>query len=180
MRIPNRAVRIAALKKIEKDRNLILESSKDTAGISNEAVLAAVFFKFIGADIIYKEYVADWWAMEHDLIKLALSLVQYHADHGSYPEKLSDLVPSYLDAIPKDIFNDSDLHYTREGKGYVLYSVGRNGEDDGGLDMPTSLMGISISGGPMTYEDEEGNVYKEKPRDRDDIIIRVPYKKKLK
>ena len=134
LRMPHQADRIAALKKIEKDRDLILEASKDTAGISNEAFLAAVFFKFIGADIIYKEYQADRWAMEYDLIKLALSLAQYHADHGSYPEKLNDLVPSYLEAIRKDIFNDSDLHYTREGKGYVLYSVGRNGKDDGGKD----------------------------------------------
>ena len=35
--------------------------------------------------------------------------------------------------MPKDIFNnDADLHYLRKGNGYLLYSVGDNGKDDGG------------------------------------------------
>ena len=35
--------------------------------------------------------------------------------------------------VPKDIFNnDADLHYSRKGDGYLLYSVGENGKDDGG------------------------------------------------
>ena len=38
-----------------------------------------------------------------------------------------------LRKIPKDIFNDdADLHYMRKGDGYLLYSVGANGKDDGG------------------------------------------------
>jgi hypothetical protein len=35
--------------------------------------------------------------------------------------------------VPKDIFNhDADLHYTLKAGGCVLYSVGKNGKDDGG------------------------------------------------
>ena len=49
--------------------------------------------------------------------------------------------PKYAAKIPQDVFSDGDLHYRREGNGYLLYSVGMNGRDDGGRgrDDPTNL-----------------------------------------
>ena len=70
--------------------------------------------------------------MTFDLTKLALALAAYRADHGAYPAKLSDLTPKYVTEVPKDIFSDSELHYRQENGGYLLYSVGSNGKDDGG------------------------------------------------
>jgi hypothetical protein len=70
--------------------------------------------------------------MRFDLTKLAFSLAAYRADRGSYPTRLADLVPKYATEIPKDVFSAKELHYKPNGDGYVLYSVGRNGEDDGG------------------------------------------------
>ena len=67
------------------------------------------------------------------LTKLAFALAQYHAEHGRYPAKLATLVPRHVKEVPKDIFNNNaELHYKREGDGYLLYSVGPNGKDDGG------------------------------------------------
>jgi hypothetical protein len=77
-------------------------------------------------------YVDDKQAMASELTKLDFALAAYRADHGEYPAKLADLTPKYAAELPKDIFNDSDLHYRREGKGFVLYSVGINSKDDGG------------------------------------------------
>ena len=52
---------------------------------------------------------------------------------GSYPARLNDLRPAYLKEVPKNVFaGDADLHYSRKGDGYLLYSVGENGKDDGG------------------------------------------------
>jgi hypothetical protein len=34
--------------------------------------------------------------------------------------------------VPKDLFSDSDLHYQKKDDGYLLYSVGINGRNDGG------------------------------------------------
>ena len=45
-----------------------------------------------------------------------------------------ELSPDYLKEIPLDLFIDKPLHYEREGKGYLLYSVGMNLKDDGGSD----------------------------------------------
>jgi hypothetical protein len=70
--------------------------------------------------------------MQFELIRLAFALAAYRADQGAYPLKLADLVPKYVAKVPQDIFNDSELHYRREGDGYLLYSVGPNGKDDGG------------------------------------------------
>jgi hypothetical protein len=63
---------------------------------------------------------------------LALGLAAYRHDHGGYPRMLADLSPKYIAEIPKDPFADGDLHYKPEGDGYLLYSVGPNGKDDGG------------------------------------------------
>jgi hypothetical protein len=75
----------------------------------------------------------DRWTMQFEITKLALALAEYHAKHSRYPVRLITLAPKYLREVPKDIFNnDADLHYSRKGDGYLLYSVGENGKDDGG------------------------------------------------
>jgi hypothetical protein len=70
--------------------------------------------------------------MQFELDKLAFALAAYRADHGSYPAKLADLKPKYVAEVPKDIFSEGELLYRPEGTGYLLYSVGVNGKDDGG------------------------------------------------
>ena len=75
----------------------------------------------------------DRSAMQMELTKLAFALAEYHAEHGRYPAKLAELAPKYVKSVAKDIFaGDADLHYRPQGDGYLLYSVGVNGKDDGG------------------------------------------------
>ena len=90
--------------------------------------------------------------MRFEMIRLAFSLAAYRADHGSYPARLADLAPKYADRVPKDVFTDGELHYNREGAGYVLYSVGPNGKDDAGKGLE---------------DRSEGH------QDWDDIVVRV-------
>jgi len=64
---------------------------------------------------------------------VTLALAGYRADHqGRYPKTLAELMPAYIDTLPKDLFTGDNLHYQTENGGYRLYSVGRNGKDDGG------------------------------------------------
>ncbi len=74
----------------------------------------------------------DSATMQFELTKLAFALAAYRADHTSYPPKLADLKPKYIAEVPKDVFNNAELHYRRKGQGYLLYSVGIDGKDDGG------------------------------------------------
>jgi hypothetical protein len=65
---------------------------------------------------------------------IACALERFRLDHGDYPENLGALVPQFLDAIPHDVIGGGPLHYRRASKGtFVLYSVGWNGRDDGGV-----------------------------------------------
>ena len=66
------------------------------------------------------------------MTEVALALAAYRSDHGSYPEKLDQLVPNYLDEVPQDVFTEGELRYKPSGEDYVLYSVGPNGQDEEG------------------------------------------------
>src|SRR5262249_46050797 len=65
-------------------------------------------------------------------VHVAFALAAYQRDHGRYPAKLAELAPRYLEKIPDDLFAEKPLIYRLEGQGYLLYSVGINGTDDGG------------------------------------------------
>jgi hypothetical protein len=62
--------------------------------------------------------------------RLLLALRAYHQDQGEYPEKLDELVPRYLSAIPEDPFRAGPLQYTEDRA--AIYSVGSNLTDAGG------------------------------------------------
>ena len=62
----------------------------------------------------------------------ALAAERYRFAEGKFPGKLADLVPKFLDAVPKDPFDGNPLRYRRREKGYVVYSIGEDGIDGGG------------------------------------------------
>ena len=64
------------------------------------------------------------------LVRAAIAAYRYRADEGAYPERLSDLVPKYLDAVPLDPYVGKPIRYRREQQGAVIYSVGPNLIDD--------------------------------------------------
>ena len=65
-------------------------------------------------------------------VQVAFALAAYHRDHGDYPAKLGDLAPKYLAAVPDDLFSGKALVYRPTEKGYLFYSVGADGKDEGG------------------------------------------------
>jgi len=63
----------------------------------------------------------------------SLALRRFWLENSSYPASLSALVPGYLSRVPADPFSPKDaLRYERTRRGYLLYSVGPDGRDDGG------------------------------------------------
>jgi hypothetical protein len=65
-------------------------------------------------------------------VQIAFAVAAYHRDHGGYPSKLDELAPKYLANVPNDLFSGKALIYRPTEKGYLFYSVGVNGKDDGG------------------------------------------------
>jgi hypothetical protein len=76
--------------------------------------------------------VHDRTEQTHRNLHVAFALGAYHRDNGRYPAKLDDLAPKYLAAVPNDIFSGKPIVYRPAEKGYLLYSVGVNGEDEEG------------------------------------------------
>ena len=76
--------------------------------------------------------VADRSEQIHRNGLLAAGLAAHFADHKKYPDKLADLAPKYAAKIPDDVFTGKPLIYKKTETGYLLYSVGVNGKDDGG------------------------------------------------
>lgn len=67
------------------------------------------------------------------VVVTAIALKRFQLKHGNFPEKLSELTPEFLAAVPLDPVDGKPLRYRRNADGtYLLYSVGENGVDDGG------------------------------------------------
>lgn len=86
--------------------------------------------------------------MERNL-HVAFALAAYKSDNGSFPMTLEALAPKYLAKAPNDLFSEKALIYRTTEKGYLLYSVGVNGKDDGG----------------RGYDDDPAG---------DDLVVRMP------
>jgi hypothetical protein len=69
-----------------------------------------------------------------DMATLACALERYRLEHKDYPPELTALEPDFVPAITPDVVNGEPLHYRRTENGrFLLYSVGWNGKDDGGV-----------------------------------------------
>ena len=69
-----------------------------------------------------------------NLARTAMALERCRLVRGEYPETLAALVPQFVARVPHDVINGQPLKYRREADGcFVLYSVGWNETDEGGL-----------------------------------------------
>jgi len=66
----------------------------------------------------------------------ALAVQRYRLAAGKLPDKLANLVPTYLQSVPKDPFDGNELRYKRLGPGFVVYSIGEDLSDDVGKEKP--------------------------------------------
>jgi hypothetical protein len=63
----------------------------------------------------------------------AIAMTRYRLDHGKLPDKLDDLVPAYLDAVPLDPFAGHPLRLAIRDGAHIIYSVGPGLKDQGGV-----------------------------------------------
>ena len=76
---------------------------------------------------------------ERQMTIAAIALERYRLAHGQWPERLENLVPEFLSVLPYDPMSGQPLHYRLKPQdGFVLYSVGDDGSDDGGDPTPSS------------------------------------------
>ncbi len=63
-----------------------------------------------------------------------LAVERYWLKYNKLPESTTELVGDYLEAVPIDPFDGQPLRYKRLEKGYIVYSVGEDQEDNGGVE----------------------------------------------
>ncbi len=106
-------------------------SASDVSGYIHQSVMAALLVPsgqqfFIATD---REAARD------TVLLTVLALELFAREHGHYPEKLDELVPDFLPTVLEDTHAPpkTPLRYRRDGDEALIYGVGENGTDDGGL-----------------------------------------------
>lgn len=65
----------------------------------------------------------------------ACAIERFRLAHaGRLPEHLDELVPAFLPSVLEDPMDGKPLKFRRLDKGYVVYSVGEDDKDDGGVE----------------------------------------------
>jgi hypothetical protein len=144
MSLKDRDLRVKEMGQVEKDVKSLKVSLTDGEAIMKRILKAddigAAKGKYIGDVLICLllpavqkvQFAADRTEQTQRNLHLAFALAAYKADNGKYPAKLDALAPKYLPSVPNDLFNGKALIYRPADNGYLLYSVGINGKDDGG------------------------------------------------
>ncbi len=86
----------------------------------------------------YRRSVEEHIALTR-VARTGLALIRHRAIHGSYPDTLESLAPTLLGAPAEDPFTGRPLIYRRADDGFVVYSVGPDGKDNGGAPRSRSV-----------------------------------------
>ncbi len=142
--LPTLAARQAAFAQIDADLEERNEELQRPVAIAwgvvsrhrrSEIMAAALLEYFVPSTGICQD-TADRANTNLELMRLAATLSVFRAENGHYPEKLDDLVPRFAASLPIDIYSEKPPIYRPDDDraGFLLYSVGENGGDDGGTD----------------------------------------------
>jgi hypothetical protein len=98
------------------------------------------------------------------LVVTAIALERYRLRHGAYPGTLEALVPELLPQTPTDFMDGQPLRYRATGDGYfVLYSVGLDCVDDGGMMQRAGRRGGSFDDGPPFGPPQQADLFWPRP-----------------
>lgn len=95
------------------------------------------------------------------LLLVALALRAFRMEHGRPANSLTELTPTYLKQLPDDPFAaQGTFQYHLKGSDFVLYSVGPDGKDDGGVatDDPQQASASSGRQGYRVNRDSKGDI----------------------
>jgi hypothetical protein len=70
--------------------------------------------------------------------RTGLAVERYRLANGKIPVSLTELVPAYLESVPKDPFDGNELRYKKLENGFVVYSIGEDLSDDDGKEKERS------------------------------------------
>ena len=132
-----------------RDINSLFDRQRETLKISPHDALVYALLPGIP---YWSEHIARTQSAV-DMANVACGLEQYRNLHGNYPVSLSPLVPDFLPALPPDVINEEPLHYQPAPAGsFLLYSVGWNGTNDGGIVVTNQYGGFNNLAGDWVWQ----------------------------
>lgn len=146
---------IAALIEIDRHREPIAAVLRRERIWSERAYgwLGHLYFEFVETDTDethdHMRFLHVRNAATTRLFIAELALQAYQLEHGALPGRLEELTPEFLTELPLDPFDpvNRPLRYVRTDDGYVVYSIGADGKDDGGRAPPRNEYGgYDVSG----------------------------------
>jgi hypothetical protein len=131
--LPTYSERKSSLDKLrdELSAHALFRDTKPDAAKSTKVIGDVVAAQFL-PNFVRARIVEDRTRQSTRNLKTALALAAFRADHERFPAQLVELMPTYLAEIPTDVFTGQMPIYRRQHSGYLLYSVGQDGRDDGG------------------------------------------------
>ncbi len=67
-----------------------------------------------------------------EALRVAVAAERYRLQTGAFPTQAADLVPAFLPAVPADPFDGLPIRLKASQAEVIVYSVGRDGQDNGG------------------------------------------------
>jgi len=102
---------------------------------------------------------ADRADAQKNAVLIALAMHRYQLSNNEWPTKASDLIPKFLNEIPVDVLTGKPLHFKIVDNHPLIYSVGMDHDDDGGVDATENnkpMQRSDIRPGPKS-DDFEGD-----------------------
>ncbi|QEG25100.1 hypothetical protein [Mariniblastus fucicola] len=81
-----------------------------------------------------------------DAVLLAIACHQYRRAEGEWPDKLEQLKGKWLEQTPIDRLNGKPLNFVIKDDAPVVYSLGHDGDDDGGVDTDSNTPWLDQNG----------------------------------
>src|SRR5206468_3978266 len=75
---------------------------------------------------------------------VALAVERFRQRQGRWPADLNELLPALLPRVPNDPFDGNPIRYRQLSDGVVIYSIGSDGLDNGGVSEGTTSRGPDI------------------------------------
>jgi len=156
LREKNRADREKKLDRIERELKALKQHLEDgglaplfergkKTGKARGKVLGDLLISLLMPAVRKVQSAVDRVRQTEDNLFAAIALARYERANKRYPKDLRALVPKYLGQIPQDAFSGKALIYHPTNNGYLLYSVGVNGKDEGGRGYNDKPQGDDLS-----------------------------------
>jgi hypothetical protein len=122
---------MAALGRAEKlsFRDQLEAIRKAEVQISNSK---SILHRFLKVDAYRGFHGEGQVAVGLSLARLSLAIARHREERGAFPARLSDLAPDFLPAIPADAYSGHAFRYIVKDGAATVYSIGGDGDDDGG------------------------------------------------